>query len=625
MTVGCRNGSTCEVLPDFRKLMKVGLSGLIREAEEMIAGFSSVHRTDELQAKINFEQAVIIALRAVIRYANRFADLAERMAEKEADKARKAELQKIACICRRVPENPPRTFHEGLQFVWFIHLLEHIEDNSHGNSVARFDQYLYPLYEKDIKEGAMTRDEAVELLDLLFIKFSEVIKLRNRQDSQSFAGYPMWQNLMIGGYDRNLSDITNDLTFAVLDAAEDVQLIQPSIALQLHKGTPDELMKKAVRMTQKALAMPAYYNSELITDLVLQKGATLEEAREYSIEGCTEVYSDGNSNGRPSAGYLNGLKLLELALNNGVDPVSGFDTGVRSGDPVSFTCIQDVVDAFNRQLIHFTEVLTRGFNIVGAYHADRMCVAYNSSFIGDCIKNGSAAQQHGAKYNYSGVFITGTANVADSLAAISKAVFEDHFLTLPKLNEILAKDFEGYERERQYLLNKCPKFGNDIDEVDAFARGVGAIYRRELDRYKDNRGGNYEFAFLSSSNNVYLGKFSGASPCSRLAYTPLADNGSPVAGRDWSGPTANMKSMGKLEQRNATTGTLYNLKFDPNVVKGERGVDILANVIKSYFAKDGEHIQINITDEKTLREAQKNPENYGNLMVRVCRLFGIFY
>ncbi|MCX7614324.1 MAG: pyruvate formate-lyase [Clostridiales bacterium] len=440
MTVGCRNGSTCEVLPDFRKLMKVGLRGLIQEAENMIAEFSSVHRTDELQAKIDFEQAVIITLRAVIRYANRFADYAASMAEKEADPIRKAELSNITVNCRNVPENPPQTFYEGLQFVWFIHLLEHIEDNSHGNSVARFDQYLYPLYDKDIREGIITREEAVELLELLFIKFSEVIKLRNKQDSQSFAGYPMWQNLMIGGYDKDLKDITNDLTFAVLDAAEDIQLTQPSIALQLHKDTPEALMRKAVGMTQRALAMPAYYNAELITDLVLQKGATLNEAREYSIEGCTEVYSDGNSNGRPSAGYLNGLKLLELALNNGVDPISGFDTGVRSGDPAQFICVQDVVDAFNEQLAHFTEVLTRGFNIVGAFHSVRMCVAYNSSFIGDCIKKGSAAQQHGAKYSYSGVFITGTANVADSFAAIQKAVYEDQFLSLSKLNEILKKN-----------------------------------------------------------------------------------------------------------------------------------------------------------------------------------------
>ena len=618
MTVGCKTGSTCEVLPDFRTLMEIGLRGLIKKAEGKLAEFKSEHRTDELQEKINFERAVIITLEAVIRYANRFAVYAESLAEQETDSKRKEELNQLAQICRHVPENPPRTFHEGLQFVWFIHLLEHLEDNSHGNSVARFDQYMFPLYDNDLKTGRITRDDAVELLELFFIKFNEMIKIRNAQDSVSFAGYPMWQNLMIGGYDRNLEDITNDLSFAVLDAAEGVSLVQPSVSLQLHRNTPDALMKRAVAMTHKGLAMPAYYNAELITDLVLQKGATLVEAREYSIEGCTEVYSDGNSNGRPSAGYINALKLLELALNDGVDPVTKEKIGAASGDPSTFTCIEDVWAAFEMQLVHFTEVLTRGFNTVGAMHSTLMCIAYNSSFIGDCIEKASAAQQHGAKYSYSGVFITGSANVSDSLAALKKAVFDEKKFTITEINEMLEKNFEGHERERQYLLNKCPKFGNDIDEVDAYSRNIGVIYRRELDSYRDNRGGLYEFAFLSSSNNVWLGKASGASPCGRLAGAPLADNGSPVAGRDTSGPTANIKSMSKLDQRNATTGTLYNIKFDPAIIKGEPGIDILESIIKTYFDIDGEHIQINIVDEETLRDAQRNPSEYANLMVRVA-------
>ncbi len=618
MTVGCKNGSTCEVLPDFKKLMRVGLRGLIDQAKAKIVELKKEHRTDEIQEKLDFEEAVIIVNEAVIRYANRFGDLAAAEAEKCSDPQRKAELLTISSNCHNVPENPPRTFHEGLQFVWFIHLLEHLEDNSHGNSVSHFDQYLWPFYEADLKNGTITRDDAVELLDLLFIKFNETIKLRCKQDSTSFAGYPMWQNLMIGGYDRDLNDLSNDLTMAVLDAAEDVQLTQPSIALQVHHNLSEDVMRKAVGMTQKGLAMPAYYNCEMITNLVLQKGATLAEAREYTIHGCTEVYPDGNSNGRPSAGYVNGLKVLELALNNGTDPVTGVKVGPETGDVSTFKSMDDVIKAFDTQLTYFTEVLTRGFNVVGACHARRMCIAYNSAFVTGCIERGSAAQQHGPDYLSSGVFITGAANVADSMAAIQKAVFEDGYLTMTKLNEILAANFEGYERERQYLLNKCPKFGNDIDSVDAYARHVGEVYRRELDRYKDNRGGEYEFAFLSSSNNVWLGKHSGASPCGRKAGEPLADNGSPVAGRDTTGPTANIRSMSKIGQQNATTGTLYNIKFDPNVVKDEKGLNILENVIKSYFALDGEHIQINITDEKTLREAQKNPQDYGNLMVRVA-------
>jgi formate C-acetyltransferase len=578
------------------------------------------------QAKIDFWTGCIIIAEGLIRYANRCADKAESMACAELDSTRKAELLAIAGNCRNVPANPPENFHEALQFVWFIQVSFHIEAPTTACGFGRFDQYMYPYLALDRERGELASDEDVlELLECFYLKCCEVYEVRDKWYSKSFAGYPMWEILMVGGVDRQGEDATNALSYLCLDAAADLQTTQPVLALRVHDKTPADLLRKGALMVQKGMANPGFFSDKAAMQMVQGKGCTIEEARDWCIVGCIQpAPGGGTTDGSPDAGYVNAPKMLELVLHNGVDPLTGELVGLQTGDLSKFKSVEDLMDAVKKQSIHFYEMIRDGYNLIVPIHAERLPVMMASMAIDGCIESGKSVQQGGAKYSTAGMFVTGPANLGDSLEAIDQIVFQDKTLTLEELVEILDKNFEGEERIRQLLINRPAKFGNDIPKVDGLVRDYLTYIAETVQQYDDSRGGKYSFCNLSQTVNISHGEMTGATPDGRKAYEPFSDNSSPVMGRDISGPTATVKSVGAINQTAFHDGALFNLRFDPRGIQGEKGLEIVEGVIKTYFDNGGEHIQINVVDNETLIDAQKNPEKYRGLMVRVAGYMAYF-
>ena len=616
LSVGARTTGMGHISPDYPRILPIGLRGLINESKAMIEKTQVL--TPEDSRKIDFWNANIISMEAVIRFAHKFSDHAKALAAKEADPQRKAELEKIADVCSNVPENEPRDFWEAVQFVWFLQLTIQIEDNGHSIAIGRLDQNLYPYYKKSVLDGDMAAEDAEELLAALYIKCTEILKLRDSFDSLAFAAYPMWQQMAIGGLTRDGEDATNELTYAVFRAWDLVKTVQPTMAMRVNDKTPDELFDVALGMVQKGYAIPAFYNDKLIAGFLKHKGATEEDSRDWTIHGCVEPYVQGKSDGRPNVGYVNAAKCIELVMNNGYDPVAKCQMGVKTGDPDTFTSIKDFEDALHKQIVHFVKVMCEAYTKVCAMHAVYVPKGYASALVTDCIARGKSLEEGGALYNSSGVFLVAMANGADCLEAIDYVVFQEKMMTASEFNEILRNNYEGNERLRQVILNRVDKYGNDKERVDAYANRMIRAYNEEMVKYRDSRGGTYENCILSTSFNVLQGKTIGATPDGRLAGEAVADNASPMVGRDVTSPTATIKSIASIDQCDCNNGALFNIKFDPNIVQGEEGKQILKNVITSYFDMNGEHIQINVVDAKTLQDAQEHPSEYKNLLVRVA-------
>lgn len=625
MTIGARDCSTGHVLADFFRLFDGGMTAAIRQCQEQIdkMGMAVV---PEDQEKLDFWHAEIIAANAAIAFAERYADLAERMASEEPDAKRKSELELIAQNCRNVPRNSPSSFYEAVQFVWFMQLIVTIENNGHGNSLGTFDRYINPYYVADLEKGAIDEAHALEILECFFIKLTDIIKLRDKFGSESWAGYPVWQNMVIGGTAPDGNDACNETTMLCLKANADVQTSQPTMSLRYHDNMSKEVFDQAVSMIQQGMATPAFFNDKLVIPIVLNKfdGCTLEEARGWGISGCVQPNIAGFTDGRPQVGYVNFVKCLELALYDGKDPVTGRQIGLHTGNFTDLDTFDAFQEAYYKQLDFMYDLMIRGYQAVSCIHALRQNMPFCSLMVSDCIRKGKSLQQGGARYNESGALGTGLANVIDSLEAVRKLVYQDHVVGRPELLDALSHDFKGQEALRLKLLNKAPKFGNDVAEVDSFGREIIAHVRKFIDRYRDSRGGRYTFDIESQSMNVRQGKCVGATPDGRHAYTPLADNCSPMMGRDTSGPTAVVMSLSHLDQFQLDDGALFNLRFDPRSIAGRKGREVIGGVIRTYFNHYGEHIQINVVSDETLRAAQKNPEDYRDLLVRVAGYLAYF-
>ena len=623
MTIGNRDCGTGHLTPDYWTALEHGLGYQRQRCLDKIAE-TTVDSVEKMR-QVDFWNAVIITIDAAEAYAHRYSELAAKQAAEESDPVRKAELLEISDICSRIPIEAPKTFAEAIQMVWFIHVIISIEANGHGTSLHRFDQYMNPFYVRDLKEGRITEERAMEYIECLYIKFTDILKLRDKFYSASFAGYPIWQNLIVGGQTEDGKDATNEMSFLALRANRDVQTSQPTASVRYFNGLSEELVQEGLKMIQDGLATPAFFNDELVVPMVMEKlGVSAEVARNWGIQGCVQPIVAGCSDGRPTVGYVNLLKCLELVLHNGWDPITKKQLGVKTGELHTLDTQEKIVDALYTQIDHFVDLMLTGFNAVGSMHADRAPVAFASMVINDCIEKGMSVQEGGARYSESGAFINGIGNVTDAIAAIDTIIFKEKLYTMDELMDALHNNFEGAEAMRLTLLNKAPKYGNDNDYVDAIAAGIVKHYAESLSRYKDSRGGNYQVVVESQSMNVSQGKCVLASADGRFAYEGVNDNCSPVMGRDVSGPTATVKSVAKLDQKNAKDGCLYNLRFDPRSVQGEKGREILRSVIKTYFDNMGEHIQINVVDDKTLRAAQQEPEKYRNLLVRVAGYLAYF-
>ena len=629
---------------DYGKVLSIGFKGIIAQAEAEKA--RSDKGDPNYIKKQSFLNSVIITANATINFSKRFANLARKLANETTNSTRREELLTIAGNCDNVPGNPARNFHEALQSFWFVQAVIQIESNGHSISPMRFDQYMYPYYKND----NLSSESAQELLDCLWVKFNDINKVRDEASTKAFGGYPMFQNLIVGGQNIDGKDDTNDLSFMCLTATEHTRLPQPSISIRVWNKTPDELLLRAAEVTRLGLGMPAYYNDEVIIPSLISHGVTLEDARDYGIIGCVEPQKGGKTEGWHDAAFFNTAKVLEITINNGME--NGIQLGLLTGEFVSFTTFDQFMDAYKRQMEHFVRLLANADNSVDLAHGERAPLPFLSSMVDDCIGRGKSLQEGGAYYNFTGPQGVGIANVADSLSAIKKLVFEDKSVSLRTLKDALDSDFgetimsdieklklddkkilvddlesskvinlgsyAKKENLRQMLLNRAPKFGNDIDLVDELARLTATIYCREVEKYTNPRGGRFQPGLYPVSANVPMGSQTGAMADGRKAGEALADGVSPVSGRDKNGPTSAANSVAKIDHCRASNGTLFNQKFHPSAIEGQSGLQNLTALLRTFFDQKGMHVQFNVVSRETLLDAQKNPNQYKSLVVRVA-------
>ncbi len=594
-----------------------GLLGLKADVEHALAAldFCNDPRAYEKQQEL---KAMVICADAVIGYAQRHAALADTLAAREKDPDRRAELKAISRICRHVPGNPPRDFWEALQSYWFIHLGVVTELNTWDSfNPGRIDQNLFPFFSHDLNIGLLTKEQARELLQCFWIKFNNQPAPPKVGVTAAESGtYTDFANINTGGLKPDGSDGVNDLTYLVLDVIDEMRLLQPSSNLQLSMKSPERFLKRGLEIVRKGWGQPSIFNADMVVEEMLRQGKTLEDARCGGISGCVETGAFGKE-AYILTGYFNLPKVLEITLNNGLDPRTGKKIGAETGDPRQFRTYDEVFSAFRKQLHHFIEIKIRGNNVIERLYADYMPAPFLSLFVEDCIAKGMDYNDGGPRYNTTYIMGVAPGTCTDSLAAIKFHVFDRQTLTMDDLLRALRDDFHNAEGLRLRLWNKTPKYGNDNDYADDILKSVFSAFYDEINGRPNTKGGFYRVNYLSTTCHVYFGSVTGATPDGRKAWDALSDGISPAQGADRLGPTAVLQSAAKMDHAR-TGGTLLNQKFTPSLVQGQNGVDHLAHLVRTYFKLGGHHIQFNVVDAATLREAQLHPEQHRDLIVRVA-------
>ena len=652
----------------YEEVLAIGYKGIIDKAR---AELEKCQVGDGNYAKkSHFLNAVIVSCQAVIEYAERYAELASQMAAECTDPVRKQELLQISENCSRVPANGATSFYEACQSFWFVQQLLQVESSGHSISPGRFDQYMYPYYKADIDKGIITREAAQELLDCIWVKLNDLNKVRDAASAEGFAGYSLFQNLIVGGQDKYGNDVTNDLSVMCILASMHVHLPMPSLSIRVWNGSPHELLIKAAELTRTGIGLPAYYNDEVIIPALQNRGLTLEDAREYNIIGCVEPQKAGKTDGWHDAAFFNMCRPLELVFSNGMD--KGELVGIQTGDVTKMTTFEEFFDAYKKQMEYCISLMVNADNAIDVAHSERVPLPYESCMVDDCLSRGLSVQEGGAVYNFTGPQGFGIANMADSLYAIRKLVYEDKKVSMEEYKQALAWNYDkGLDQqsvsdmsemilkgmqdagmavntdnakavlqtvmrlkptedqlrrftEIHHMIDEVPKFGNAIDDVDYFARDVAYTYSRPLQEYMNPRGGHYQAGLYPVSANVPLGGQTGATPDGRYAHTPVADGVSPSAGKDVKGPTAAATSVSRLDHFIVSNGTLFNQKFHPSALAGREGLEKFVALIRTFFDQKGMHMQFNVVDRETLLDAQKHPENYAHLVVRVAGYSALF-
>ena len=652
----------------YWEVLEIGFGGIRAKAEEELAKCSITDAN--YQKKSRLLQAMMISCDAAVTYAKRYAALALEEAEKCTDPTRKMELLQIAQNCANVPEKGATGFYEACQAFWFVQQLLQIESSGHSISPGRFDQYMYPYYKKDIDSGRITREFAQELMDCIWVKMNDISKCRDAASAEGFAGYGLFQNLIAGGQNAEGIDVTNDLSFMCIQACHHVFLPQPSFSVRVWNGSPHEFLIKAAELTRTGIGLPAYYNDEVIIPALMSRGLTLQDAREYNIIGCVEPQKAGKTNGWHDAAFFNMCRPLELVFTNGMD--KGAQVGPQTGDVEKMATFEEFYRAYKIQMEYAVKLMVNADNAIDMAHAERCPLPFLASMVDDCMKSGKTMEEGGAIYNFSGPQGFGIANVADSLYVVKKLVYEEKKLTMKELKtalltnygkglaaedvtfmvsevvrtmkeagqnvgaaeiETITKTVVAASESPQVkadgerilkLIEEVPKFGNDIPEVDAFAREAAYTYTKPVERYFNPRGGRFQAGLYPVSANVPLGAQTGATPDGRLAHTPVADGVSPTSGKDVNGPTAAANSVARRDQYVASNGTLFNQKFHPSALSGRKGLENFVGLIRSYFDQKGAHVQFNVVDRQTLLDAQAHPEKYKHLVVRVAGYSALF-
>jgi len=604
---------------NYPRLLKTGFKGILELVNEKVRRFEEIkdYAPEDIE-KAQFYKAAKIAAQAVIKFGKRYAAKAEEFADKENNEDRKEELLEIAKICKKVPENPPETFHEALQFVWLTQVALHQENYEQAISMGRVDQYLYPYYVKDLEKGTLNRDKAVELVACFLIKANELVPLFNSLVMEYFAGQPINMSITLGGTDENGNDAVNELTYVFLDAAKLVKMRQPNIHVRIHKNTSPQFLKYIAEYVKSGINNIALFGDEVIIKALKRLNVLEKEARNYSTIGCVEFAPFGNSFTSSDAALFNIAICLELALNNGYSLMLRRKIGPETGDPRNFKTIEDVIEAFRKQVAYFVKHMCIGCNCLEIANQIIKPTPLLSICINGPLEQGKDVTLGSAKYNFIGVQMVGLADVADSLAAIDKLVFKEKKITMEELLEALKTSFKDREDLRQMLLNEAPKYGNDDDEADKFARIVAQIYSEEVMKHRNVRGGVFIPGAYPMTTFVPFGRFVGALPSGRKAKEPLSNGVSPASGSERKGLTASMRSVTKVNYSLYPNGVSYTVTLPPDLFSGSEGTEKLAALIKTYFEMDGMHMHFNVVDVETLIEAQKNPEKYRDLIVRVA-------
>ena len=651
----------------YGEVLAIGFSGIKAKAQ---AELDKLCLADgDYQKKSRFLEAVMISCDAAIEYARRYARLALKEAEECTDPVRKRELLQIAQNCANVPEKGATGFYEACQSFWFVQQLLQIESSGHSISPGRFDQYMYPYYQKDMESGKITREFAQELMDCIWVKLNDLNKCRDAASAEGFAGYSLFQNLIAGGQNEEGIDVTNDLSFMSIQASMHVFLPQPSLSVRVWNGTPHEFLIRAAELTRTGIGLPAYYNDEVIIPSLMSRGLTLQDARDYNIIGCVEPQKSGKTEGWHDAAFFNMCRPLELVFSNGID--KGVRIGPATGNVEDMTTFEQFYDAYKKQMDYAIQLLVNADNAIDMAHAERCPLPFLSSMVDDCMKVGKTVQEGGAVYNFTGPQGFGVANMADSLYSVKTLVYDEKKITMGELKEALATNYgKGLgaedvaamtakianelkeagktigEKEVAAILNtvvaaseapevkangerilklieEVPKFGNDIPEVDAFARDVAYTFTEPRAIYENPRGGSFPAGLYPVSANVPLGAQTGATRMDvwHISRWPMV---SPSAGKDVNGPTAAANSVSRLDHYIASNGTLFNQKFHPSALSGRNGLENFVGLIRSYFDQKGSHMQFNVVSRETLLDAQKHPEQYKHLVVRVAGYSALF-
>lgn len=599
------------ICPDTETWLELGPKGLMTKAYEKLKN------CDENQKE--FYECTIIVLEGVCHFMMRYHDYILTMLESLEDDNKKS-LQRVADICANLASRPAQSFHEAVQSLWFLFVVLHMESNASSFSPGRMDQYLYPYYQKDIEKGIISKQEALEILECLWLKFNQIVYLRNQHSAKYFAGFPIGFNIAIGGIDENGCDIYNELSLLLLKAQYHLGLPQPNLSVRLNKNSSHELIQEAIKVVAKGSGMPQFFNDEaIVNSMIKDLGIEEKDARNYAIVGCVELTTHGNNLGWSDAAMFNLNKALELTMNHGKCLLTNEPIGLDLGSIETYESFEDLENAFQKQIDYFIEKMMKAEIVVEKAHQDCLPTAFLSTVIDSCLEKGVDVTRGGAKYNLSGIQMIQIANLADSLAAIKVLVYDEKMITRHELLEALQADFKGYEIIQTMLLNKVPKYGNDVKWVDELGAKWAGYFRERMKDYTNYRGGLYHTGMYTVSAHVPMGENVGASSDGRNALTPLADGGmSPVYGRDMAGPTAVLKSVSRMKDSYTTNGGLLNMKFLPEFFKTETGMMKFENFLRAFVDLKIPHIQFNVVRREDLLDAKLHPEQHRSLTIRVA-------
>ena len=599
------------------KIFRKGFINFKKDIQKSITNLDLLNDSN-VTAKREELKAIEISADALINFANRYSDAAKILADKENNNKRKSELLEIARICKKVPKNTPETLHEAMQYYWFVHLGVITELNTWDSfNPGRLDQHLFPFYKKGIDDGSLTEAKVRELLQAFWIKFNNQPAPPKvgvtAQESNTYTDFCL---INTGGLTESGEDAVNELSFIILDVIEEMRLLQPSSMVQISKKNPDEFLLRALKIVKTGFGQPSIFNTDAIVQELTRQGKSIIDARNGGASGCVEVGAFGKES-YILTGYFNIPKVLEITLNNGFDPRTKKNIGIKTGGPAKFKSFDELLTAFEKQLNHFIDIKIRGNRIIEQLWATILPSPFMSLLIDDCISKGIDYNAGGARYNSSYIQGVGIGSITDSLSAIKYIVYDKNELSMQDYLNAINNNFNGYDELHEKLINDVPKYGNDDDDADDIVRKVFEIYFTAIDGKPNTKGGEYRVNLLPTTCHVYFGSVIGALPDGRKAGVPLSEGISPVQGADRYGPTAVMKSAAKIDQLR-TGGTLLNQKFTPQVLKSDASLIKLGHLVRSYFKMDGHHIQFNVLTAGTLRKAQKNPEKYRDLIVRVA-------